>query len=116
MVVWTGLGFLVAVFAFGAALFCNWAFDASWGEGYYSSHYWTIGFAMLIGAVLSWSVGKFLRNRSARVVIDKITREELVIDRSNHTFFFVRMHNWGLILAAISVILFAMELAGVSAR
>ncbi|HWP47767.1 MAG TPA: hypothetical protein VNM22_11445 [Candidatus Limnocylindrales bacterium] len=43
MIMWSGFGFLVVVFVFGAALLCNYVFDALWGKGYYLAHKWTIG-------------------------------------------------------------------------
>lgn len=103
MIVWSGSGFLVLAFVFGAALLCNWAFDAAWGAGYYSSHLWTVGVAVLIGAGLSWVVGDFLRKRAAQVVIDKETGKEMVLDRGNHRLFFVPMHYWGPILGIVGI-------------
>jgi hypothetical protein len=109
MIIWNGWGFLVAVFVFGAALLCNLAFDAAWGDGYYSNHKWTIGVAMFIAAALSWVVGSRLRERTAQTVIDKATGQEMVLDRAKHGLFFIPMHYWGGILALIGVVLCVME-------
>jgi drug/metabolite transporter (DMT)-like permease len=109
MIIWSGLGFLVVIFFFGAALLCNLAFDAAWGEGYYSAHQWTIGVAMFIGAALSWVVGNLLRKRTAQTVIDKATGKEIVLDHGAHRLFFIPMHYWGLILGCIGVVLCVME-------
>lgn len=109
MIIWNGLGFLVVVFVFGAALLCNWAIDANWGAGYYSSHMWTVGVAMLIGSGPTWVVGDILRKRSAQVVVDKATGEELVLDRANHRLFFVPMYYWGPILGVLGIGLCATE-------
>ena len=109
MIIWHGLGYLVVVFVFGAALLCNVAFDAAWGEGYYSAHKWTIGAAMLISAPLSWVVGRRLRQRSALTVIDKATGEEMVLDRAKHGLFFIPMHYWGGILTLIGLTLCVLE-------
>jgi hypothetical protein len=109
MIIWNGLGFLVAVFVFGAALLCNGAFDAAWSAGYYSAHKWSIGVAMFSGAALSWVVGNLLRKRTAQTVIDKATGKEMILDRATHRFFFIPMHYWGFILAAIGVVLRVME-------
>ncbi len=109
MIIWSGFGFLVAVFVFGAALLCNWVFDAVWGAGYYSTHKWTIGAAMFIAAALSWFVGNRLRKRAAQVVIDKETGREFSLDRATHRLFFIPMHYWGGILVAIGLVLCVME-------
>ena len=50
MIIWSGLGFLVLVFTFGACWLMNLALDQRFGEGYYSSHPWAIGSALVIGA------------------------------------------------------------------
>jgi drug/metabolite transporter (DMT)-like permease len=109
MIIWSGLGFLVAVFVFGAALLCNFAFDAARGAGYYSAHKWTIGIAMFIAAALSWVVGSLLRKRTAQTVIDKTTGKEIVLDRANHRLFFIPMYYWGPILAVIGAVLWIAE-------
>lgn len=107
--IWSGLGFLVAVFVFGAALLCNLVFDAYWGPGYYSAHKWTIGVAMLIASGLSWNIGNILRRRTAQTVIDKQTGKEFVIDRATHQLFFIPMYLWGPILGAIGIVLCAID-------
>ena len=112
MIIWNGLGFLVAVFVFGSALVCNFAFDELWGEGYYSSHWWTIGVAMFPAALLSWVVGSLLRKRTARTLVDKETSEEIVVDFGNNRLFFIHMHLWGPILTVIGTILCVMEFLG----
>jgi len=109
MIIWSGLGFLVVVFVFGAALLCNWAFDAAWGAGYYSAHHWTVGVAMFMGATWSWVVGNSLRKRTARTVIDEATGERFILDRVKHGLFFIPMHYWGPILGVIGVVLCVME-------
>ena len=109
MIIWSGLGFLVPVFVFGAALLCNWAFDAAWGAGYYSAHKWTIAVAMFIAAALSWVVGSLLSKRTARTVIDKATGKEMVLDQASHRLFFIPMHYWGGILVVIGLVLCVME-------
>jgi hypothetical protein len=112
MIIWDGLGFLVVVFVFGAALLCNWAFDAAYGAGYYSSHMWTIGVAMFISGGLSWIIGDRLRKRSAQVVIDKATGTEFLLDRATHRLFFVPMYYWGAILGVIGTVLCGIDLFG----
>lgn len=109
MIVWSGLGFLVAVFVFGTALLCNLVFDAAWGDGYYSSHKWTVGFALLIAAVLSWVFGNLLHERTARTVIDKETGEEFVLEGMTNSLFFIPMRHWGPILGFIGAVLCVME-------
>src|SRR5262245_60617783 len=99
MIIWSGLGFLVAVIVFGFALVCNFVIDAIFGPGYYEAHEWTIGVAMFLSAIVCWFLGDYLRKRKPQIVIDKATGQELTIDRSNHSLFFIRVHYWAPILA-----------------
>ena len=100
MVVWSGLGFLVAVITFGSCLLTNLILDEQFGEGYYSSHLWAVGFALLVGGMISSAVGVALKLGKDRFVVDEETGERLVINRSDHSFFFVPMHWAGLLIAA----------------
>ncbi len=103
MVIWTGLGFLVAVITFGSCLLANFVLDAQFGEEYYSSHLWAVGGALFIGGMISSGVGFILKGRSDRFVVDEETGERLVINNSSHSFFFVPMHWAGIVVALIGV-------------
>ena len=99
MIIWSGLGFLVAVIVFGFSLVFNLAFDAWWGAGYYDAHKWPFGVSLLLSAMACWFLGAYLRHRGAQTVIDTTTGQEMVLDRGHHQFFFIPMHLWGPILA-----------------
>ena len=99
MIIWSGLGFLVAVIVFGFSLVFNLAFNAWLGESYYEEHKWPFGVSLLLSAIVCWFLGAYLRNRAAQTVIDASTGQQMVLDRSNHRFFFIPVHLWGPILA-----------------
>lgn len=105
-----GLGWIAAVIIFGFSLIANLAFDAACGQGYYDHHLWPFAISLLFSAVLCWFLGLRLKNRSDRVVIDKQTGEEFVVNQSKHTLFFVPMHLWGPLLIAISILILASQL------
>lgn len=88
MIIWSGLGFLVAVITFLACLAANFLLDAQFGEGFYSSHPWAIGLALVVGGVLFSIVGFVLKSRE---------------DGSHHSFFFIPMHWAGIVVAAIGI-------------
>jgi hypothetical protein len=46
MIIWTGRGFVVAVYVFLCALAANYGFDQHYGKGYYSNHGWAVGSAL----------------------------------------------------------------------
>lgn len=102
--IWSGLGFLVAVITFGCCLLANYLLDAQFGKGYYSSHLWAVGGALLIGGIISSGVGFLLKQRTDRFVVDEETGERLIINRSHHTFFFVPMHWAGMVVAGIGLV------------
>src|SRR5690606_2098105 len=99
MIIWTGYGFVVPVIVFLVALACNVGFDAALGKGYYESHWWTVGAALLGSAFLIFPLALWLQGRYERVVIDKQTGEEFVIERNHHSAFFIPLRFWGPLLA-----------------
>ena len=103
MVIWSGLGFLVAVITFGSCLMFNFLLDAQFGEGYYSSHQWAIGAALIIGGIISSGIGFTLKGRSDRYVVDEATGERMVINNSNHSFYFIPMHWAGVVIVVIGI-------------
>jgi hypothetical protein len=103
MVIWSGLGFLVGVITFGSCLLFNFALDSQFGEGYYSSHLWAIGAALIVGGFVSSGIGFAMKRRTDRFVVDEETGERLVINNSSHTFFFIPMHLAGAVIMAIGI-------------
>ena len=101
MLIWNGLGFLVAAITFGCCLMANFLLDAQFGKGFYSSHLWAVGLALLLGGIISSGVGFLLKGRSDRFVVDEETGERLVINQSDHSFFFIPMHWAGVVIAVI---------------
>ena len=104
MIIWTGLGFWVAVITFGACLLFNYVLDARFDEGYYSTHSWAVGSALFVGGLISSTVGFALKFRDDREVIDAQTGERFMINRSDHSFFFVPMHWSGIAIAVIGFV------------
>ena len=73
---------------FAACLAMNFLVDAQFGKGYYSSHLWAVGVALMIGGVLSSITGFAMRTHQG----------------SRHTFFFIPMHWAGLVVAGIGIV------------
>ncbi len=109
MIIWSGHGYLVPVIVFLSCLAFQRVFDSLWGKGFYSSHRWAFAVALLPAAALVHVLGDRLRKRKSRTLIDKDTGEEIVIDRSTHTLFFLPMRHWGPLLAALALALLAYE-------
>jgi hypothetical protein len=109
MIIWQGRGFLVAVIIFGFSLLLNLIFNATYGEGYYDHHKWPFALSLVNSAILCWFLGNHLRKKSDRVVVDKLTGKEFVINQSRHTLFFIPMQYWGPILLVCAATLFGIE-------
>jgi hypothetical protein len=109
MIVWTGLGYMVVVIVFGCSLAANFIFNATYGDGYYDQHKWPVALSLVISAFFCKVLGDYLKQRSDRIVIDKKTGEELVINRSSHTLFWIPMHYWGPILFIMALVLFGLQ-------
>jgi hypothetical protein len=110
VIIWRGYGWLVVVIVFGCSLIANLVFNATYGEGYYVHHKWPVAVAMLGAAASCWFLGDALRKRTDRIAIDKASGREFVVNQSSHTLFFIPMHLWGPVLAALGAVLVVMEL------
>ena len=67
-------------------------------------------FSLALSSYLLWIIGKRLNRNNRRRLIDPKTNEEVIL-KSNHSFFGVKIENWGLILGIFSVLSFITELA-----
>jgi len=110
VIIWNGLGYLVAVIVFGMSFAMNLIFNDICGDGYYDNHKWPFSISLICSAIICWVLGNHLKRRAEHVVIEKETGMELVINKSNHSLFFIPMHYWGPLLFGISLIVFAFDL------
>jgi hypothetical protein len=111
MIIWSGKGFLVAVFVFGCSLIANLITNTlTGGDLYWERHRWPLGASLLASASLSWMVGEASRRKQGRTLIDKETGQEVRLDEGNHSLFFVPMHWWGPILAVLGVAIIGFDL------
>ena len=54
MIIWSGLGFLVFVFAFACSLAMNVVINPLFGHGYYQTHAWPLALAIAVAGALTW--------------------------------------------------------------
>jgi hypothetical protein len=109
MIIWRGWGFLVAVFIFGASLAMELVTEWMMGDDdFYQKEAWPLALAFVVAGVVTWFVGKWLNTRGGRVVIDEATGQKLTIG-SSHTFFFIPMHYWGVVLIALAALPFVLR-------
>jgi hypothetical protein len=102
MIIWRGWGFLVAIFTFGSSLAMELITESLVKDhDFYQREAWPFALALVVAGVVTWFVGKKLHAREARAVIDAATGQALTFGTS-HTFFFIRMDYWGVVLIALS--------------
>jgi hypothetical protein len=108
-IIWSGKGFLVAVFVFGFSLIANLITNFMTGSGaYWDAHKWPFAVSLFVSAVACGSVGSYYRNLKAQVLIDPKTCEEVIL-RQSHTLFFIPVVWWSPILATFGLITLGIE-------
>jgi hypothetical protein len=105
MVIWTGLGFLVAIITFASLILTELLSERLTGDdAFYQDNPWLMLVAMSAAATLTYVLHRLLLRQKARTLVDKETGEELTLRPSN-SLFFIPVKWWPLVLL-ISGILF----------
>lgn len=106
MIIWNGLGFLVAVITFLLLLCAEYVTESLFrDESYYQAHGWPKLLAFFLAGAVVWPLGAYLNRRRGKVMIEKETGKEVLI-KPKHSFFFIRMEYWGPILLVLGVVFF----------
>jgi hypothetical protein len=94
MIIWSGLGFLVAVIVFGASLIMELTTETLFRDDqYYQTHAWPLALALALSGAIVWALGNYLHASGAR----------------RHTLFFIPMRYWGPLLVALSILPFVIH-------
>lgn len=103
MIIWSGLGFLVAVITFLLLLIAEYVTELLFrDESYYQTHGWPKLLAFFLAGVAIWPLGTYLNRKQRKVMIEKETGKE--ISMTGHSFFFIKMEYWAPILFALGII------------
>ncbi|MBO7419610.1 MAG: hypothetical protein J6U06_00620 [Spirochaetaceae bacterium] len=103
--IWKGFGILT-IFIVGASMIGVQAtVDNIFGTEYWKNNAWPLSLSLIISGVICWFLGRYLNSRPGRTVIDKETGEELEL-RKEHSFFFIPLQYWGIILGILAIIAF----------
>ncbi|GAG37770.1 unnamed protein product [marine sediment metagenome] len=104
MIIWRGLGFLVAVIVFVNSLIANLITNTITGnESYWEEHKWPFALSLVVSGLICWFLGKYLDGRKGRTLIDKETGEEIRVGAANELFF-IKMYLWGPILLIFAIL------------
>lgn len=102
--IWTGWGILVPLLVGAGLALTQLVMNAIFGPNYYETHNDVGGWIGVGIAVISiWFIGKKLNDKPGRTLIDKQTGKEIIFKR-RHTFFFINMEYWAIIVLVLAVI------------
>ena len=105
MIIWSGLGFLVAVIGFASLILTEFVSEKITGDDqFYQEHGWVILVGMLLAAGLTYGLHRLLLLQKGRVVIDKETGQEIVL-RSSHSLFFIPVKWWPAVFVGLGVVI-----------
>lgn len=105
MIIWKGLGFLVAVITFLLSLVMEVVTESiTNNEMYYQENSLPLAIAILLSGIINGVLGKRLNKQKARTLIDKETGEEVIL-KNDHSLFFIPMEYWGIILCVGAVLI-----------
>ena len=101
MIIWQGLGFLVAIVPVAVLVFVQLGIDAVAGTGYYTAHNWVQVMAVLISALIVGVTGYFLNRQPGKILIDPQTNQKVEL-KQRHTLFWIRMEYWAIVMLAVA--------------
>jgi hypothetical protein len=103
MLVWQGWGLVVPAVPFLTLVLAQAAAEAAFGPGTSDQHAaWVVALALLPAAFALHRLGRRL-NRGGRTLVDAATGETVVL-RRRHSFWFVRVEHWGVVLAVAALV------------
>lgn len=106
MIIWSGWGILFPVLYIFSLIITESVINSLTNDPtYYATHGLPKIIGGLLGSLLVWLLVKWLEKKPKRVVIDKQTGKEFVLENKN-SLFFIPANYWPIILVAISFILF----------
>jgi len=99
MIIWSGVGFFIAVLISLAYVFCKWLFDFIWYEGYFSAHLWATGATFILASILCCILVYALKQEKLLAFVAKMTDSQpMFLPEKTHKFFFISVRYWPLIL------------------
>jgi hypothetical protein len=101
MVIWNGLGFLVALIGIAVLVLTEYFSESITGDPqFYQAHRWVILVGMLIAAALTFGLHRLLQRQKPRIVIDKESGREVSL-LPTHSLFFIPVKWWPAVFVAL---------------
>ena len=101
---WSGYGFLVPLVTFACALLTEMGVEALFKDPeYYQTHGWPLGLGLVLAAAALYALSERFGRVPTRVLLDEATGERVEM-RRRHSFFFVPMKGWAIVLIVLGCI------------
>ncbi len=101
---WSGFGILVPVITLVSLMLAQLGSGALFGDpDYFRTHGWPLGLGFLLAAAAVYALGERLGRGSSRVLRDEATGERVEL-RRRHTFFFIPMKAWAVVLLVLGCV------------
>lgn len=105
MLIWSRMGFLVPVVAVFTLALTEYVVGMTFNNSnYYEEYGWPTFVALVVAGLLCKVLGDLLNKSQGKKYIDEETGEVVVIKKT-HTFFYISVQYWGIILPIIGLIL-----------
>jgi len=102
MLVWKGWGLMALGIPVICSLLTGFIVNYHFGEGFYKASSWPMPVAFLVSAIPVFILGYKLNNKPGRIVVDIETNEQIEL-KTIHSFFWIPMQYWGIIIVCISI-------------
>lgn len=104
MIIWSGIGWVVAVIAFGCLMAAEYLTEAMTGdESYYQAHGWPKLAGFMVASLILFLVARLRDGKRDRHLIDKETGQEVVL-RANDSLFFIPLRYWPVAAVVLGVL------------
>jgi hypothetical protein len=101
--VWSGYGYAVPALTFMSCLLMELTTCAIFQDNrYYQDHVWPMPLALALAGLICIPLGSVLNRGEPRTLVDVKTGEEVVEPSNRHTFFFIAVQYWGVLLMLIA--------------
>ena len=101
MIIWRGYGWVVAAIIAASLLIVNLSLDYIVNDTFYETHVWPKALALAISSVIIGYVGYILNLKNREEVDDANLKNET--PSSLHTFFFIPIQYWSVIIPLIAI-------------
>lgn len=72
---------------------------------------YSLALGLLVSGIINWILGKKWNDKEGRILVDESSGERIEF-KPNHTLFWIKMQYWGVLLGAVGLVLFVIQMVG----